>query len=178
MNKYIALLRGINVGGHRKILMAELKAMFIKEGFSNPVSYIQSGNVIFESKIANVSELENTISTAIYDQFGFDVPVLIKTSTYFKDVIETDIYKKSDENVKFIYFTFLSKTPSKSDVVAFNQLEFGNDKFKILGQTIHVLFAVPSHKSKLTNKLIENKLNCKATTRNWKTVNKLNILSQ
>ena len=79
MNRYISLLRGINVGGERKILMKDLKMLYEQLGFSNVISYIQSGNVIFETERTNKKEIAQQIKLAIYKTFGFDVPVISRT---------------------------------------------------------------------------------------------------
>src|SRR6476660_3277916 len=89
-NTYIALLRGINVSGHKKIKMPELKAMFENLGFTNVRTYIQSGNVVFES--ATAEDLESKISTKIEVQFGFEVSVICRTSEEMEDVIKRNPY--------------------------------------------------------------------------------------
>ena len=79
MEKYIALLRGINVGGHRKIKMDSLKESLTTYGFENVQTYIQSGNVIFQSDIASKTRLSDEISRLIKKDFGHEVPVVIRT---------------------------------------------------------------------------------------------------
>ena len=78
MSIYIALLRGINVGGRNKILMSDLKTLFAEMGFTNIHTYIQSGNIVFESGASNPDKLQNLIEERIYRQYGFLVPVLIR----------------------------------------------------------------------------------------------------
>lgn len=78
MNTYIALLKGINVGGHKKVPMAELRKLFSKSGFENVQTYIQSGNVIFKSSEQTIT-IEDKIQKAIMAHFGFEVSVLVKT---------------------------------------------------------------------------------------------------
>lgn len=79
MNTYIALLRGINVGGNKIIKMQELKAMFEALKYEHVRTYIQSGNVVFESEGASASGLAGTISQRIQETFGFEVPVIIRS---------------------------------------------------------------------------------------------------
>ena len=78
MQIYIALLRGINVGGHKKVPMTELRDLLSNSGFQNVQTYIQSGNVVFQSS-KNVSTLEKEIQKLIFNHFGFDVSVIVKT---------------------------------------------------------------------------------------------------
>ena len=81
MKTYIALLRGINVSGHKKVPMAELREILSKVGFVNVQTYIQSGNVIFQSIEEDTQKLTDIIQKEIKDHFGFEVPVLIKINT-------------------------------------------------------------------------------------------------
>src|SRR6187399_408069 len=90
MQTYIALLRGINVSGHKKIKMPDLKAMFEALGFTNVHTYIQSGNVVFESKSA--TGLESKISAKILEQFGFEVSVICRTAKEMEQVITRNPY--------------------------------------------------------------------------------------
>jgi uncharacterized protein (DUF1697 family) len=87
MEKKIAILRGINVGGKRRILMADLKLLFESFGLKNVVTYIQSGNVIFDSDQLN-SELENLFEKGITEKFGFDVPVIVRSSKDLEKAIQ------------------------------------------------------------------------------------------
>ena len=73
MKTFIALLRGINVGGHKKVPMAELRALLSKSGFENVQTYIQSGNVIFQTSENNIPNIESIIQKAIFDHFGFEI---------------------------------------------------------------------------------------------------------
>lgn len=84
--KYLALLRGINVGGNKKVEMSRLKKVFEDLGFQNVSTYINSGNVIFDSANTNQSTLVSKIEEGIAKAFGFSVPVIIKTAKYIQDL--------------------------------------------------------------------------------------------
>lgn len=173
MIKYISILRGINVGGHKKILMADLKELYLQLKFKNPTTYIQSGNVIFECSDSSIENIENKITTEIKNKFGFDVPVIVRSASEFMEVMQVSPFYNNDVDIKSLYITFLSKEPTKDDMKKIEEMDFGKDSFKIIGRALHAFINPPYHKSKLTNQIIEKKLNCSATTRNWKTVNKL-----
>jgi uncharacterized protein (DUF1697 family) len=79
MAQFISILRGINVGGHKKIRMADLKVLYRSLGFTNVVTYIQSGNVLFECATQNPTNLSEMIEQAIFEKYGFEVPVLVLT---------------------------------------------------------------------------------------------------
>ena len=89
MTKHIALLRGINVGGHRKIKMDDLKQMFRSMGFKNVATYIQSGNVVFDAPQGQPDELSRSIQQQIEETFGHDVPVIIRSPADLKAIMKT-----------------------------------------------------------------------------------------
>ena len=179
MTKKIALLRGINVGGKRKILMADLRSMFEEMGFSNIKTYIQSGNVVFHAKAdINHLELSQKIERAIAEHFGFEVPVIVRTAKELEKSINQNPFYKSNIAINHLYVTFLSEEPTKENkeqIVSFN---CEPDKFVIEDKDVFIYYEGKSHKSKLTNNFFEKKLKVNATTRNWKTVLKLLELSK
>ena len=115
MTKYISILRGINVGGKRKILMADLRELYQSLGFENIITYIQSGNVIFDSKKKNAgSAFTKKIKAAIFEKYGFDVPVIIRSVEEIKNIIESNPYlKKEGVQIENLCVTFLSDVPAE-----------------------------------------------------------------
>jgi len=179
--KYIALLRGINVGGKRKLLMADLKALFLKLDFSNTITYIQSGNVVFESdKKENNIELAKILETAILEHFKLDVPVMVRKASEWKQIISDNPFLKDKSiGVERLHLTLLDKNPIKNQIDDLKQIVLDSEKFELIGQQIFLCCKDKfSSKSKMTNTLFEKKLECKSTSRNWRTVIKLSELSQ
>lgn len=176
MNIRIAILRGINVGGKRKILMADLKSMCEKLGLKNVKTYIQSGNLIFNSDRQN-SELENDLEKAITEKFGFDVPVIVRTEKELEASINNNPFFDKDADIKQLHLTFLKEKPSKENIDKTLTYNYEPDKFKIDDKDTFIFCAGKYHKSKLTNNFFEKQLKVGATTRNWKTVLKLSELS-
>jgi len=173
-NKKIALLRGINVGGNRKILMADLKSVLSKNGFINIVTYIQSGNVIFdfESDLSNL-KIDELIENIIKKEFGYEVPVITLNFDELEQIIKNNPYSKTATE-KQMYFTFLNQKPSNDNLDRINQLEFKPDDFTIIDKCVYLYIdGEKAHLSKMTNQLFEKHLKVKATTRNWKTTLKL-----
>jgi len=177
MNIRIAILRGINVGGKRKILMADLKSMCEKLGLKNVETYIQSGNLIFNSDRQN-SELENDLEKAITEKFGFDVPVIVRTEKELETSINNNLFFDKDADVKQLHLTFLKEKPSKENIDKTRTYNYEPDKFKIADKDIFIFCSGKYHESKLTNNFFERQLKVGATTRNWKTVLKLSELSK
>lgn len=169
MTTHIALLRGINVSGQKKILMADLRALFEVLGFSNVRTYIQSGNVIFQtSETKNLSE---KISEAIKERYGWDVPVLVKTSTELQSILKASPF--NSEKLKQSYFTLLSEAPSEENINQIKDLDYPNEEFHIIKNCVYLFYKNGAGRAKLGANLIERKLEVNATARNYRTLTKL-----
>jgi uncharacterized protein (DUF1697 family) len=174
--KYISVLRGINVGGKRKILMADLKELYADLGFTNCISYIQSGNVIFDYSDSSNSELASRIQNAITEKYGFDVPVIVRTSKEWEQSVQANPYTDSHEKEN-LCLTFLNETPKAELTAVISELNFEPDSFQIINKNVFIYCPGKYHQTKLSNQFFESKLKVKATTRNWNTVLKLLELS-
>ena len=176
MSKKIAILRGINVGGKRKILMKDLKILCEHLGLKEVQTYIQSGNVIFSSTIQN-AEIEVMLEKAILEKFGFDVPVICRSSEELQVSIRKNPFYEEDIDIKQLHLTFLKEKPTNESLEKMSSFNFEPDQFIIEDKEVFISCAGKYHQSKLTNHFFEKKLNVGATTRNWKTVLKLQELS-
>ncbi|MDW3651998.1 MAG: DUF1697 domain-containing protein [Bacteroidia bacterium] len=179
MEKKIAILRGINVGGKRKILMNDLKALCEKLSFENPLTYIQSGNVIFEdSKNQSNRELGDKLAKGILEKFGFEVPVIVRTAKELSNSIAQNSFYEEGRDISQLHLTFLKEEPAKENQEILLSYNYEPDEFVLQGQDVFIYCEGKYHKSKLSNNFFEKKLKVGATTRNWKTVLKLKELSQ
>lgn len=174
MQTYIALLRGINVGGHKKIKMADLKLLFEGLGFTNVFTYIQSGNVLFS--INEKKDFLNLIYEAIKNQFGFEVPVLVKKISEIESILSNCPF--SEEKKIASYFTLLNEVPSKDLTEEVKKLRPTNEEFVITENCVYFFSEKGYHQAKFNNNFIEKKLNVTATTRNYKTLVKLIALAK
>ncbi|WP_346859458.1 DUF1697 domain-containing protein [uncultured Draconibacterium sp.] len=175
MGKKVAILRGINVGGKRKILMADLKDLFADAGFTNCSTYIQSGNVLFTAaNDLSETEISKKISAAILAKYGFDVPVIVRSANELKAAIKNNPFYTGDEaELNQLHLTFLNTAPEQKAIKTAESVDSGEDKFVVANCDIYVFCQGKYHQSKLSNTFFENKLKVTATTRNWKTVLKL-----
>lgn len=178
MKKYISFLRGINIGGHKIIKMAELKELYQDLGFTDITSYIQSGNVLFNSKITSIVKLSNLIHEGIMDRFGFDVAVIIRTRKELKSIIDNNPFTKKYGNdiskLCIILFNEKLKTDSAELLI---QNKPTNDKFELLNSEIYLRCPDGFGRTVYTNNFFEKRLKLSATTRNLRTFNKLYELS-
>lgn len=165
---YIAILRGINVGGHRKLPMKDLRLMLENMGLSDVATYIQSGNIVFRSEVADRCELENKIAGTIEKQWGFDVPVIVLTAEALSETANLNPFLK-DENPEHLHITFLKDEP-KCNLPDGNS---ANDRAIRIGLSVYLFCPDGYGSTKFTNNYFESKLKTTATTRNLKTVNKL-----
>ncbi|HTM66092.1 MAG TPA: DUF1697 domain-containing protein [Flavipsychrobacter sp.] len=179
MQTYISILRGINVSGQKKINMQELKAMYESYGFGNVATYIQSGNVVFQSEKEEEKLLAKKIEDAIKATFGFDVPVLVLT---LKDIMATikhnPFLKEKDIQTDKLHVTFLQDKPEAANIKKTEELDFSPDRFVISGKDVYVYCPNGYGNTKINNNFFESKLKVKATTRNWKTVNELERIAE
>ncbi len=174
MNTYVSMLRGINVGGQKKIRMGELISLYESLGLENIRTYVQSGNVIFDSSISDASRLSVLIEEKIEQLLGFSVIVLIRTMNELRQVIENNPYMMdSTIDVTKLHVTFLSGVPEAAALKRLKTIRDEIDDFKLVNREIFLFCPNGYGGTKLSNSFFEKKLNVAATTRNWKTVNTL-----
>lgn len=165
----ISLLRGINVGGQKKILMADLKKLYEDLGFTNIQTYIQSGNVVFESNEFNPKKLEQLIFNGIKKQYGFDVPNLILTP----QEIETALNNNPFKDIEMMYLTFLADTPTKENIDKLYTYNFEEEYYELIDKVVYFHCPNGAGRAKMSNNFFEQKLKVSATSRNLKTTKKL-----
>jgi uncharacterized protein (DUF1697 family) len=170
MKTYIALIRGINVSGLKKILMADLRVLLEKSGLQNVKTYIQSGNVIFTSS-EKKEVLSNLISEAILKQYGWEVPVLVFTSSELKLIFDNCPF--SEEKKEKSYFILLESKPTTKTILETSKLSTPKEEFVITNVCIYIYYDLGAGKAKLGTNFFERKLKVKATARNYRTMKKL-----
>lgn len=168
------MLRGINVSGQKIIKMAALKMMYEKLKFKDIQTYIQSGNVVFRDEGSSPKELEVKISNQIKKQFGFEIPVIVMETEELKRIIENNPFAKDESKDKsFLSITFLSDQAEHINPEIIQQKQSPGEEFSVNDKAVYLYCPNGFARSKLTTDFLENKLKVKATSRNWKTSNKL-----
>ncbi|MDF2436916.1 MAG: hypothetical protein K0Q95_1292 [Bacteroidota bacterium] len=169
----LAMLRGVNVGG-KKVPMAELRELYSEMKLENVRTYIQSGNVIFESKEDNPEKLAAQQEKKIKATFGFDVPVVIRNKKELGSVIKGNPFL-NEKNIaeERLYVTFLKEMPSKELLEKITVPSGTSDRFEIIGKEIYLYCPGGYGETKLNNNFFEKKLKVDATTRNWRSTNEL-----
>lgn len=171
--KFIAILRGINVGGRRRVRMEDLRRFMEEAGFAEVETYIQSGNIVFEDpKSRSEAEIATAIEKLISDHYYFEVPVIVWSAKELQAAITENPYAR-DYKVDRLHLTFLKEEPSLEALDDIEVYDFPPDLYMISGRKVFIYCDGKYSDSKLTNKFFEDKLKVAATTRNWKTVQEL-----
>jgi len=164
---YIALLRGINVGGARKVPMGDLRELCGALGHADVRTYIQSGNVVFTAKSAPPARIRTALEKRIEENFGFEVTVLLRTAAELAALTKRNPYGLD------AHVTFLEAPADAKKAKAIDPAPFVPDEFEIRGAEVFVRCRNGYGTTKINNTFFERKLATKATTRNWKTVTTL-----
>ncbi len=173
MNTYVILLRGINVGGRNKLLMNDFVTLLKKLGCQNIKTYIQSGNGVFQTKNKNISKLAQKISQEINHQNNFKPQVLILTSKDFLQAINANPFVEADP--KTLHLGFLKSTPNNPDLDKLDSLKTSSEGFKLINKVFYLHAPDGIGRSKLAAQT-EKSLTVSMTSRNWRTVSKINEL--
>ena len=173
MTAYIALIRGINVGG-KSMPMAALRALLAKLGYADAVTFIQSGNVAFTAPGKDGRKIAQALEAAIAKTFGYEAAVLIRTLEEWRDLLKANPYGKRELGEgERLFITFLEAPPAKPAAAALEAVRDPKDEVKVRGSEAFLLVRGSYGESNLSNAFLEKKLGVRATTRNLATTLKL-----
>jgi uncharacterized protein (DUF1697 family) len=170
MARQVALFRGINVGGHNKVPMAELRETFAALGYDDVSSIIQSGNVCFDSD-HDPAAIASSIRAAVAERFAVDVPVALRTAAEFAAALAAHPFPVGEIEPKLHHIMFLAD-PAPTDAAALIG-DHSPDEFAVIGREIHVRYPQGSARSKLAVDLVDRRLSTVATARNLPTCQKI-----
>lgn len=178
IGRYVLLLRGINVGGNKKLLMNDLKEMIRELGFNHVNHYIQSGNLVFSTSVQSTQKLESTVEKGIDKRFGFDVPAIVLSAQGFETAVQRFPFS-TDEAEKTV-LVFLSGEDSGDWADRAEERVTGDEKYDRTGNVAYLYCANGIERSKAARAVLTKpRAGIKATMRNWRTVNKiLDLLSE
>jgi uncharacterized protein (DUF1697 family) len=172
MKTYVALFRGINVGGHNRLPMEELVAALESIGCQNVATYIQSGNAVFRSEETDTSLLSDRIRAEVKERYGFEPQVLLLGSEEVERVVRSNPFPEAESEPKTLHAYFLASTPGRPDLDGLEGLTGDRERF-VLGDHVFYLHAPNGiGRSKLAANA-ERLLGVPATARNWRTVRKV-----
>jgi uncharacterized protein (DUF1697 family) len=174
MSIYIGLVRGINVGARQMLPMAELRKLCESIGLKSVKTYLQSGNVIFETSRKDRGKLSKEIAAAIQAAVKIDVTVILRTPDELRKTMDANPLTGMDKRKpSAVVVIFLSDEPPRRAINALRAAYDGPEEWEVRRSEMYVDYKEGMGRSKLTNALIENKLGVRGTARNWNTVGAL-----
>ncbi|WP_428266034.1 DUF1697 domain-containing protein [Haliangium sp.] len=169
----IALLRGINVGGHKKVPMAELRALATDLGFADVATYIQSGNLVFSTDLAPESA-ESALEAAIADHFGFSADVVVRTGAQWRRYASGSPFPDAErERPKLLHLGLPKRAAAPTAAETLLRYAAPNERIEVEADALWIDFASGAARSKLSPAVLNRALGSPVTMRNWRTVHKL-----
>lgn len=177
--QYISLLKGINVGGHKIIKMNDLKALYESLSYQNVITYIQSGNVIFETNIEDMTLISKEIEAKIIEKYGFEVSIILITLENLKKILQENPFTEQKETeIKQVYIGFTKSNIAEEYIQNAEFDKYTPDKCIIKENCVYIFYPNGAGKSKLNNDTFEKKLKTIITIRNLNTLEKIVELSE
>ena len=172
MNTYIALLRGINVGGNNKLPMRDLVSLLEGLGLQNVKTYIQSGNVVFQSEQADLAQLSQAITAAIRQNHGFAPYVLILDSQALQAAMAANPFPEGEAEPKSLHLFFMDASPQAFDTGTLDRVKTANERYQLIDQVFYLHAPDGIGRSKLAE-IVGKGWGVNITARNWRTVNEV-----
>jgi uncharacterized protein (DUF1697 family) len=176
MTRQIAFLRGINVGGHRRVGMADLRDLLTDLGYGDVRTYLQSGNVVLTSRAA-ARRVERELEQQIAAGLGVDLKVLVRTRAELAGVIERDPFGDVAVDPSRYLVSFLSTKPDAAVVRELARVDVAPAQFVVSGREIYAWHPDGMGRSELSKLLSEQRIGVTMTGRNWNTLTKLLALA-
>lgn len=170
---YVALLRGINVGGNNRLPMKDLAAMFADAGCTDVKTYIASGNVVFRAPERLARTLPKAIAERIRSEVGMQTPVVLRSAEELAQVAASNPFLAESEDTKPLHVLFLADEPKAASVAKLDPERSPPDEFQVIGREIYLRCPNGLARTKLSNAYFDSKLQTVSTGRNWNTVLKL-----
>lgn len=176
MFTYVALLRGINVGGHHKVSMAELSKEMINLGFANVVTILNSGNIIFDAPVDQEELVEVTISEHLEKVLGFSVPVLIRKKEEFLDLLQNNPFRNAEitEDTR-LYVSFLKEVANIGLELPWTSPDGSFLISEVRGRAVYTVLNLALNKTAKAMEVLEHLFGKDITTRNWNTIERIAV---
>jgi uncharacterized protein (DUF1697 family) len=175
--RYVALLRSVNVAGHGRIAMNELRGAFEALGYTGVTTYIQTGNVVFSTGSKSETGIASAIEQRLAEGFGDSPAVILRTVPELLRIGTASPYAKAGAHPARHHVTFLATAPGKAALDALDLPASGRDELVVDGREVYVYTPDGYADTKYTGTFLERRLGVVSTTRNWRTVTKLGELA-
>jgi uncharacterized protein (DUF1697 family) len=179
MKTYVALLRGINIGGHNKVAMADLRALVSKLGLVDVRSLLQSGNLVFRGGARTTAQIEGLLESELNKRLGLHVVFLVRTAEEWEALVAQNPFgEEAKRDPSHLAAVLFKEAPPAAKVKELTAAITGPEVVRTRGREAYIVYPEDIGHSRLTNALIEKKLGIRATARNWNTVLKLHALAR
>ena len=177
MTTFVALLRGINVGGHKQVAMADLRALLARLGFADGQSLLQSGNLVFRSEGKTGGQLERLLEAEAAKRLRLETEFFVRSATEWNAIVAHNPFpREAERDPARLVAMALKDPPGAKAVKALQAAIVGREVARVRGREAYIVYPDGQGRSKLTIALIEKTLGTRATGRNWNTVLKLAAL--
>jgi uncharacterized protein (DUF1697 family) len=178
MTIHIGLLRAVNLPGHNKIGMADLRELLAAAGMQDVRSLLQSGNVVFRNDVHTATQLERVLEHAAAKRLGLATDFFVRTATEWKAIVAANPFPdEAERDPGHLLVVFMKEAPRREDVTALQKAITGREVVRAKGRHAYVVYPDGIGRSRLTSALFERKLGMRGTGRNWNTVLKLGALA-
>jgi uncharacterized protein (DUF1697 family) len=180
MAVFIALLRAVNVGGTKKLAMADLRRLLDELGYRDVQSFLQTGNLLFVSTAReNAAALEGRLEAEVAKRFGLHTDVLVRTADQWRGVVARNPFPgEAERDPSHLVVMCLKDAPKAADVRALQAAIAGPELVRADGRELYITYPAGIGRSRLTNAVIAKRLATRGTARNWNTVLKLSELAE
>ncbi|MDH3293791.1 MAG: DUF1697 domain-containing protein [Acidimicrobiia bacterium] len=169
-NRYVILLRAINVGGHNKVPMADLRSALTAATFSDVSTYIQSGNVVADAGHRDEAAVVADVETVMIKRFGLSVPVVARPVGEWEAILNANPFPDAVSEPKLLHVSLCDAAPTPASLAAIDLSAFVPDRLAVVGRHLYLWYPNGSARSKLTGALLEQRLGVTTTARNWSTM--------
>jgi uncharacterized protein (DUF1697 family) len=170
LETYVALLRGVNVGGRNKLPMKDLAAMFERLGCTNVRAYVQSGNVVFDAPERALATIPARIAAAVRERFGHAPETIVRSREDLRSVIDGNPFVARGADLARLQVMFLAQRPSPERAASLDPDRSPGDEYVLAGRELYLYQPGGIAESKLTNAYFDAKLKTTSTGRSWRTV--------
>jgi uncharacterized protein (DUF1697 family) len=171
--EFVAFLRGINVGKHRRVSMADVRSLLDEAGYAGVRTHLQSGNVLLAGSQRQTRAVERSVEDALRKGLGIEIDVMVRTGSELASVLDSNPFIARGEDPATLYVSFLKSTPPAQAAGALEETTFGDDQFALHGRELYLLYPDGLGRSKMTSAFFERTLRVPGTVRRWSVVTKL-----
>ena len=162
----VVLLRGVNVGRHRRVAMADVRAALEHAGYPDVETHVQSGNLLVDTRVG-AARLARDVEAALRDDLGLDVDAMVRSAAQLRKVLASNPFLAAGEPPSSLHVGFAKARPTRAAITALAERDFGRDRATVVGTDVHLCYPDGQGRSKMSGSVLEKVLGVPITVRNW-----------